>query len=57
MRTAWWILFLVLLLGPVSGCGSDSGVEVPENPAPKPEAKPVSTSGSLPADSDPGDSP
>ena len=57
MRTVWWILFLVLLLGPVSGCGSDSGVEVPENPAPKPKAEPVSTSGSLPADSDPGDSP
>jgi hypothetical protein len=51
MRMLRSILFAVLLLGLAAGCGSDPAVEVPENPAPKPEADPVPVSDSVPADS------
>ena len=57
MRTIWSILFTVLLLGPVAGCGSDPAVEMPENPAPKTEGGLVPESSSVPADSAPSGSP
>ncbi len=44
------VFLAVVLLGLASGCGSDPAVEVPENPAPKPQSDPVSTSDSVPAD-------
>lgn len=55
MRMLRSIFFAVFLLGLTAGCGSDPAVEVPENPAPKPQSDPVatsdSTSASVPADS------
>jgi hypothetical protein len=50
MQIARYILLAVLLFGLVAGCGGPA-VEVPDNPAPKPnaKAKPVRISSSLPA--------
>ena len=51
MRILWSVFFAVFLLGIAAGCGSDPAVEVPENPAPKPQSDPVPMSDSIPVDS------
>ena len=51
MRILRLIFFAVFLLGITAGCGSDPAVEVPENPAPKPQSDPVPESNSIPVDS------
>ena len=56
MRAVWPVLLVVLVLGVVPGCGGDAAVEIPDNPAPKPEVEPVPVTNSLSADSASADS-
>lgn len=57
MQAVRSILLGMLLLGFISGCGGDTTTQIPENPAPKPKAKPIPVSKSLPADPGPAGSP